>query len=630
VNPVLDRRALLLAGAATVGVALLPWGDVAEAAVRDAARTVFGFGVASGDPTADAIVLWTRVTPSPDALPGSGKGKPVTVRWELAADEGFHRILKSGSVVATAARDHTVHVDVTGLPAYTRFYYRFTALGKTSAVGRTQTAPDEPGKLHALRFGFTSCANYTGGFFTGYRFLAQREDLDFVLFLGDYLYEYGNDADRYGPDELKGKRDHEPAVEMVKLQDYRQRHALYKTDPDLQAAHRRHPWILVFDDHEVCDNTWAGGANNHQPATEGTFAARRKAAYQAYLEWVPLRLPDQRGATGTRFWRRFRFGDLADLSVLETRQNRSEQSTSQDQTALSDPTRHLPEPAQMSWLTSGLKAPKTWHLLGNQVVLAQVRLPAIPAITGMLGITTPVPADGYVFNTDQWDGYAADQQTLLKAMSASTGDAVVLTGDIHSSWANDLPLEPGTYVPGVTGESAGVEFVCPSISSDGFYEVAQRQAAGAMALSTGIQAANRHVRFLEGIHHGVCVMDVTPARVQVDFVYATSTVHPEDPRLDALAVGGVGASWQSMKGSHVVSSAAAPLGARSDNPRVLAAPRRAAAPARPVSAPAASPAVSAVVAPRTLPTTGPSETAGVVAVGLLGAALALRGRGTRA
>lgn len=620
----MDRRALLLAGAASVGVALLPWGDVAEAAVRDAARSVFGFGVASGDPTASAIVLWTRVTPGPDALPGSGRGKPVTVRWELAADEGFTRVVKSGSLVTTAARDHTVHVDVTGLPAYTRFYYRFRALGKTSATGRTQTAPDEPGKLHALRFGFSSCANYTGGFFTGYRFLAQRDDLDFILFLGDYVYEYGNGADRYGPSELKGQRDHEPAVEMLKLQDYRQRHALYKTDPDLQAAHRRHPWILIFDDHEVCDNTWAAGANNHQPATEGTFAARRKAAYQAYLEWVPLRLPDQRGAAGTRFWRRFRFGDLADLSVLETRQNRSKQITGQDQTAVSDPTRHLPEPAQMSWLTSGLKAPKAWHLIGNQVVLAQLRLPPVPALMQLLGITTPVPSSGYVFNTDQWDGYAADQDHLLKAMAAGSGDTVVLTGDIHSNWANDLPLDPGSFVPGVTGESAGVEFVCPSISSDGFYEIAQRQTSGAIALSTAIQAANRHVRFLEGIHHGACVADVTPARVQVDYVWASSTVHPEDPRLDAKAVGSVGASWQTVKGSRVVSQASAPLGPRSDNPRVLARPR---GPASVTTA--AAPAAAPVVARRSLPSTGGSEGVGVVAVGLVGAALALRGRGSR-
>ena len=432
-----------------------PWGAAADAAVLDAAKEVFGFGVASGDPVATAVVLWTRVTPSPEALPGSGLGAPVEVTWQVSADEAFRHVLKQGTVVTSPVRDHTVHVDVTGLTPYTRYYYRFLALGSTSQVGRTQTAPDVVGEAHALRFGVASCANYTGGYFSAYRHLAARDDLDFVLFLGDYLYEYGNGVGRYGPSELAGQREHEPATEMLTLSDYRRRHATYKADPDLQAAHRRHAWIFTFDDHEVCDNTWKDGANNHQPATEGAFATRRRLAYQAYLEWVPLRLPDQTGAAGTRFWRRFTFGDLADLSVLETRQNRSEQIPLGDETALSDPDRHLPEPAQMSWLTSGLKAPRTWHLVGNQVVLAQFRLPATPDVLALLPtmlpmLSAPVPGGGYVFNTDQWDGYLADQKTLLTAMSTSVGDTVVLTGDIHSSWANDLPLDPGTYVPGVT------------------------------------------------------------------------------------------------------------------------------------------------------------------------------------
>ncbi len=567
-TPGFDRRSLLIAGAAAVGIAALPWGEADAAAVRAAAGKVFGFGVASGDPTADAIVLWTRVTPSPDALPGSGRGAPVTVRWELAADKDFRRVVRSGSVVATAVRDHTVHVDVTGLPAYTRFFYRFQALGQTSSVGRTQTAPDVAGRTHALRFGVVSCANWTGGFFSPYRHLAKRDDLDFVLCLGDYLYEYGNGGDRYGPDELAGKRDHAPAGEMVKLADYRQRHALYKTDPDLQAAHGQHPWIMTFDDHEVCDNAWSRGAENHQTDAEGSFVTRRRLAYQAYLEWVPLRLPDQRGAAGTRFWRRFRFGELADLSVLETRQNRSQQVTGADQTEVSDPKRHLPEPAQMAWLTNGLKAKSSWHLVGNQVVLAQLRVPSTPAVVGQLagmlpGLSSPVPGNGYVFNTDQWDGYAADQATLLGAMAGANGDAVVLTGDIHSSWANDLPLDPGAPV----ASSVGTEFVCPSITSDGFYEIAQRQSAGATALTTAVQAANRHIRFLEGIHHGFCVTDVTPARVQVDYVWISSTTSPSDPRLDPAATASVGASWQTVKGSRVVSPAAASLGARADRPR---------------------------------------------------------------
>ena len=612
----LTRRSLLLAGAATAGSALLPWNEHAEASVVDAARTVFGFGVASGDPIATAVIIWTRVTPSPDALPGSGRGAAVPVRWEVAADRAFRHIVKRGSVAATSARDHTVHVDVTGLRPYTRYYYRFHALSRTSAVGATQTAPDVVGQTRALRFGVVSCSNYTGGFFSPYRHLAARTDLDFVLCLGDYLYEYGNDADRYGPSELAGKREHEPAVEMVSLQDYRRRHALYKTDPDLQAAHRAFPWILTFDDHEVCDNTWSGGANNHQPDTEGSFATRKRLAYQAYLEWVPIRLPDQTGATGTRFWRRFTFGSLADLSVLETRQNRSEQVGSGDPTAISDPARHLPEPAQLSWLTRGLKVPRTWHLVGNQVVLGQLRVPATPDLLGMLGqmlpgLSSPVPGDGYVFNTDQWDGYAADQDTLLRAMSTSAGDTVVLTGDIHSSWANDLPLDPGSYVPGVS-PSTGTEFVCPSISSDGFYEIAQRQQAGALALTTAVQAANRHIRFLQGQSHGFLVVDVTPARVHVDYLWIDSAVEPTDPRLDPAATVSVGASWVTEHASRVVTQAAGALGARADAAQIL-----------PVAASPAATRAPRPAAGGSLPVTGGTALA-APAVGLLAAAVALR------
>jgi alkaline phosphatase D len=380
--------------------------------------------------------------------------------------------------------------------------------------------------------------------------------------------------------------------------------------------------VFTFDDHEVCDNTWKDGGVNHQPATEGSFAARKKQAYQAYLEWVPLRLPDQTGATGTRFWRRFQFGDLADLSVLETRQNRSEQLAIGDESLVGDPTRHLPEPAQMSWLTSGLRTRKTWHLVGNQVVLSQLRVPSTPTVVGMLtdllpGLSSPVPTGGYVFNTDQWDGYGADQAHLLSAMAAAkTGDTVVFTGDIHSSWANDLPLDAGSYVPGVAGVSAGTEYVCPSVTSDGFYEVANRQTAGALGLADAIKAANRNVRYLDGIGHGFCVADVTPQRVRVDFVHLTSTAYANDPRLDPRAGARVAASWQSVHGERAVSQATTAMGPRSDQPRRLPVPRRT---VRTASA-------AAVTAGPELASTGGSElVAGVGAAALLGLA-AVRAR----
>ena len=581
-RPVGRRR--LLQGAGVVGAAaalspLLSARSAALAATADAQAEVFGYGVASGDPTDSAVLLWTRVNPSPDATPGSGVGPAVDVVWEVSGTEDFATVLRTGTVTTDAARDHTVKVDVTGLATYTRYFFRFRALGATSPVGRTQTAPDEPGTPHALRFAFTSCANWTGGYFSPYRHLAARTDLDFVLELGDYLYEYGNGADRYGPDELAGERDHEPAVEMTTLTDYRLRHALYKSDPDLQAAHAAFPWIVIFDDHEVTNDTWRDGAENHGDGDvpdEGDFTTRRRLAYQAYLEWMPIRLPDQTGAVGEfRFWRRFRFGDLADLHVLETRQNRDQQVGMTDTAELASPDRHLPEPEQLDWLVAGLAAKaQQWHLVGNQTVVAPVRFPPTPGVPleDMLPNLVPLPEGGPVFNADQWDGYQADQARLRQAMADAGGDPVVLTGDIHSSWANDLPLDAGTYAPSpaAANNSVGVEFVTPSVTSDGFYEIFQRNEAAAQSATTGFQASNRHVRFLEGIHHGFAVHDVTPEQVQTDWVYVESDETPADPRLDPDAFAVAGPSWRSLAGTRRVEEAPGPVGARSDEPRSAA------------------------------------------------------------
>ncbi|MPQ97089.1 alkaline phosphatase [Modestobacter sp. I12A-02628] len=585
----ISRRTLLqgtavAAAAVTVG-GLTP--TAARATVDDAARSgIFGFGVASGDPTATELLLWTRVTPTPKSTPGSGVGPVTKVDWELAADERFTRVVRHGTVRTDADRDHTVKVVVSGLTPYTRYFFRFRCKGATSPVGRTQTAPDEAGVTHALRLAFVSCSNYTGGYFTAYRGLAARDDLDAVLHLGDYLYEYGNDpaepgvagsGDRYGPAALIGVRDHDPATEIVSLQDYRLRHALYKTDPDLQEAHRRHPWIVIFDDHEVTNDAYATGAENHEqqddpdtsytgpgePAgirAEGEFVARRALAYRAYLEWMPIREPaswQPRPHQGTQFFRRFVFGDLAELSVIETRQNRSQQVPTTVGTtlnpALADPGRHLPEPQQMTWLTTGLTGShKAWHLIGNQTVFARVFSPQ------------PTALPGQVFNADQWDGYQADQRTLLAAMAASGDtDPVVLTGDIHSSWAIELPSEP------TSGDSVGVEFVCPSITSDGFKEVTG-SAAAAQAATAAFQLRNPWVRYLEGVGHGFAVIDVTPERVQTDFWFVRSNGDKGlavEVRTDPDATVGFESSWTSAKGSRRVTPGTGPLGARGDQPR---------------------------------------------------------------
>ncbi len=561
-----------------------------DAAAAPASRGIFGYGVASGDPTANAVVIWTRATPpapagQPVATPGSGRGRPMSVRWEVALDPDFDEVVAEGRVRTSATSDHTVKVDVDGLEPYTRYWYRFRAHGETSPVGRTQSAPDEPGKVHSLRLALVSCSNYTGGYFSAYRSIARRDDLDFVLHVGDYIYEYGNGTDRYGPKSLVGKRDNVPDTETIDLRGYRLRHALHKADPDSALAHQMHPWITIFDDHEVANNTWATGAENHTPGVEGDFLRRRREAYEAYLEWMPFRLPEQKSVPhqGTRFFKRFTFGALADLSVLETRQNRTKQVDVTPFTKvgggfiptgipdvdreLADPSRHLLEPEQLSWLEGALAdTRRPWHLIGNQVVVTPVRWPG--AVLGVPSVPTLV-------NSDQWDGYQADQQRLIAHLGAqprTAGDAVVLTGDIHSSWAMDLPL---TRTPGYT--PVGVEFVCPSVTSDGFYELIQdavpagTPAEGAVAVTrgatAGVRAANPWISYLDGLGHGYTLIDVTPERVQADFFHTpVPTSALPDPRIDPAVEPTYAISWQTLAGSRRVSPASGPVGQRTDHP----------------------------------------------------------------
>lgn len=560
------------AAASVATVAPVRWFD-AEAAAAPASLGVFGYGVASGDPTPRSVMLWTRATPSPHATPGSGRGVPLLVRWEVARDERFLFVVRSGWVLTGPRRDHTVKVDVDGLAPYTRYFYRFRACGETSPTGRTQTAPARDGRDHALRLAFVSCSNYTGGYFTAYRGIAQRDDLDFVLHLGDYIYEYGESAtapDRYGPKALAGVRDGVPAAEILSLADYRLRHALHKSDPDLQAAHRRFPWITTLDDHEVANNQWATGAENQQP-NEGDFAVRRAVAYQAYLEWMPIRpapVPDPVPHRGqVRWFRRFTYGSLADLTVLETRQNRSEQIDAPGATSkgggfvpvgtpgLADPTRHIPEPEQLTFLTDGMAGTQqAWHLVGNNVVFTTNTFPGA-------ALGSPVN----LVNSDAWDGYTADQSTVVAraaAVPAGAGDTVFMTGDIHSSWVFDVPADPQTY--GAANNSVFVEFVGPSITSDGFKEVLGGSAA-ATAVGAALVATNPWLKKFDGIGHGYCVLDVTRPRVQCDWYFLVST-NP-DPRVDPDATTGHAFSYQTVAGSKRVSPAAGPVGPRADQPR---------------------------------------------------------------
>ncbi|HLS75235.1 MAG TPA: alkaline phosphatase D family protein [Nocardia sp.] len=511
------RRTLLKGGAAAVAATALTAVPRADASIE-----IFGHGVASGDPLPTGVIIWTRVTVSEDATPGSGEGEPAAVYWEVSRDEEFTQVVASGAVMTSADTDHTVKVDVSGLAPARDYCYRFTAFGRHSPVGRTRTAPAAGASPDRLRFGVVSCANWEAGAFGAYRALAERGDLDAVVHLGDYLYEYGRGE--YGT----GYRAHDPGHEIVTLADYRIRHAQYKTDPGLAALHARVPFVCTWDDHESADNSWSGGAGNHDPAIEGAWADRRAASVRAYLEWMPVRVSG--AGDELRIYRRLRFGDLAELSMLDLRSYRDQEVLpGTDRRAVDAPERTLTGHAQMEWLTAGLvSAPVRWKLVGNSVMIAPLRFPALDAATTRaLSSVLGLPRDGATVNADQWDGYTADRRRLFEAITAAeVSDVLFLTGDIHSSWAADLPLN----ATDPAGPSAGAEFVVPSVTSPSIGDLlGAPPRTAAVPVENAIAAANPHLRYVELESHGYGVLDVTEERAQMDWFHLTDVRDPASP-----------------------------------------------------------------------------------------------------
>ncbi|MBH1936270.1 alkaline phosphatase D family protein [Streptomyces sp. AV19] len=507
-NPRISRRTLVTSAAA--GAALLSASPASPARADGSARPAFLHGVASGDPLPDGVLLWTRVTPVPEAGPGSGRGPDVPVTWEVAEDAAFGRVVATGTVTATAASDHTVKADVRGLRPATGYFYRFTADGTVSPTARTRTAPAPDAAPDGLRFGVVSCANWESGHFSAYRHLAARRDLDAVLHLGDYIYEYK--SGEY-PAAKYVVRKHEPEHEIVTLADYRVRHGRYKTDPDLQALHHALPMVAIWDDHEFADNAWPGGAGNHTPGTEGDWTARMAAAKQAYFEWMPVR-PSVAGTT----YRRLRFGRLADLHLLDLRSFRSQQVKSGSGT-VDDASRTLTGRAQLDWLKEGLTASDTtWRFVGNPVMMAPVAFGAMPAhllrpLAKLLGL----PGEGITVNSDQWDGYTHDRHELLEHLTGrGIRNTVFLTGDIHMAWANDVPAKAATY-PLFSG-SVATEFVVTSVTADNLDDTLHvLPHTVSLPAATAIKAANRHVKWVDMDSHGYGVLDVTAERAQMDY-----------------------------------------------------------------------------------------------------------------
>ncbi|MGW4868577.1 alkaline phosphatase D family protein [Streptomyces chartreusis] len=501
------RRTVVKAAAATAVLA----GPLAAALPARAAgqEPAFLHGVASGDPLPDGVLLWTRVTPTADATPGSGLGPDTEVSWVVARDKALTNIVAKGSTTATAASDHTVKADIRGLEPATDYWYRFSAGGTDSPVARTRTAPAANAPVAGLRFGVVSCASWEAGYFASYRHLAARGDLDAWLHLGDYIYEYG--TGQYG---TRGTvvRPTAPANEILTLADYRGRHGKYKTDADLQALHAKAPVIAIWDDHEMANDAWSGGAENHTEGAEGTWAARQAAAKQAYFEWMPVR-PAVAGTT----YRRLRFGKLADLSLLDLRSFRSQQ-VKVGNGDVDDPDRTLTGRAQLDWLKSGLKSSDTtWRLVGNSVMISPFAIGSLSAdllkpLAKLLGL----PQEGLALNTDQWDGYTDDRRELLAHLrSNAIRNTVFLTGDIHMAWANDVPVDAGTYP---LSASAATEFVVTSVTSDNLDDIVKVPEGTVSAIASPlIRAANRHVHWVDTDRHGYGILDITADRAQMDY-----------------------------------------------------------------------------------------------------------------
>ncbi|MFJ4323722.1 alkaline phosphatase D family protein [Streptomyces tricolor] len=469
-----DRRRFLTAGAAVLGAAAsaqlwLP--GTARAADTPLPDGVFTLGVASGDPLPDGIVLWTRLAPDP--LNGGGMPDAVfPVAWEIAEDERFRRVARRGTAEARPELGHSVHVDVRGLRPDRPYWYRFRAGDQLSPTGRTRTAPHPRRRGGSLRVALASCQNWQHGYFTPYAdMLAQGPDV--VLFVGDYIYESGPSA--------TAVRRHEGKGEPYTLVQYRNRYAQYRTDPDLAAMHASAPWVVTFDDHEV-DNDWAAEIpQDPDKQPHDKFTARMTAAFQAYYEHMPVRASAIPTGPHIQMYRRLEFGRLARLNVLDTRQYRSDQATSQE--GAEAPSRTMLGAEQKQWLLDGLyDSPARWNLIASQIMMAETDL---------------LPGDGKLWYYDAWDGYQVERNALLEEF-AEIRNPVVLSGDRHLTMISDLR----TDYADPDSDVVGAEFVGTSISSSGD----QDQDAFHKQWDP-LMADNPHWKFIDA-HRGYHLFDI--------------------------------------------------------------------------------------------------------------------------
>lgn len=495
----------------------------------------FRHGVASGDPLTQRVILWTRVTPR-------SQHQRIPVKCLVAKDPQMNFVISKYNALATADTDFTVKIDAHGLKPDQTYYYQFHTMGEASPIGRTRTLPRE---TDSIRLGVVSCSNLPAGFFGAYGLVAQQYNLNAIVHLGDYTYEYANET--YGDGSSIG-RIPEPNAETVSLADYRTRLSQYRRDAHLQEAHRLHPWIMVWDDHEIANDAYKNGAENHQ-VNEGDWEVRKAAALQAYFEWLPIRDTFGRRQANAGIFRRFRFGDLVQLDMLDTRLFGREQQTPQlidgvtSQLLVSPEElffylneinrvdRQLLGEAQEEWLYQQMDIAEgqntQWHVLGQQVMMGQLSVTAagLPP-----GVRIPL-------NTDQWDGYAGARQRILNFLQAQNIDnTIILTGDFHSSWAHDISLNPydsNLYDPANGFGSRAVEFVGPAVSSPFFVDPNPQLVKG---LEQFALFNNPHTKYVDLEHNGYMVVEIDRYRARAEYYHLNNVLNPDTGETLAAAV----------------------------------------------------------------------------------------------
>lgn len=485
----LKRRTFIGQGLALAAASAAPATGLLRAAELRSRRDPFTLGVASGCPAPDSVVLWTRLAPAPHEPGGGMPMAMVPVRWELAMDPAFRRVVQHGVEYATPDWAHSLHVEPTGLEPGREYWYRFTAGAARSPVGRTRTAPKPGSPLARLRLAVANCQQYEQGFFAAYRHMLD-DALDLIVHVGDYIYEssWGHSLVRQ-----------HGAPTCFTLEDYRIRHALYRGDPDLQAAHAHCPWLLVWDDHDVA-NDYANDTSEYDDEPR-LFLARRAAAYKAWYEHMPLPRPALPFGPDMRLYMERSFGDLASICMLDQRQYRSPEACPEpghtgghhvrNCAELEEPRRTMLGARQESWLRGRLAASRVrWNILAEGTLMAYVNEATAP---------------DRQFWTDAWSGYPAARERLLGTLAGlGTANPVVLSGDIHSfvvSRLNQRPEDPDSA-------PVAVEFTASSITSEPPPEAMLQQAA----------RLNPHVQLATGLHRGYPLLEFTPERLRAELV----------------------------------------------------------------------------------------------------------------